>query len=256
MMKSGRSQKQLTALVTGLALALLAAGALGSQKLLFDQHWPLKWIEVLGEFERVSAEQVRATAAPMLVAGFFGVDLPRVRSTIEALPWVRVAEVRKRWPDRIQISIIEHEPTARWGEDQLVSKLGEVFIAQSGVRIEGLPILNGPVGAAAAMIEFYAQLQDRLLGTGLDVHELYLSDRGAWRARLNGGLEIELGRHEPLRRLSRLVSALDELHLDPARKLSRVDLRYTNGFAIDWQEKEPTPVLVAISEEEISGNAQ
>ena len=254
MMTNPWPQKYLSLVVAVVLVAMLAAGALRSQRPLLDQHWPLKWIEVQGEFERVSAEQVRATTSPLLTAGFFGVDLSQIRWTIEALPWVRVAAVRKRWPDRIQIRIIEHEPTARWGEDQLVSELGEVFIAQSGVRIEGLPVLNGPADAAPQMIEFYAQLQDRLLGTGLDVRELYLSNRGAWRARLTGGLEIELGRHQPLKRMSRLVSALEVLKHDPGRKLARVDLRYTNGFAIAWQTLKPTAVLASNNGGLISGN--
>lgn len=248
------SQKQIAFSLASLLILLLAVAALGSQRLLFDQHWPLKWIEVQGEFERVSAEQIRATTAPLLGNGFFGVDLDRVRSTIEALPWVRLAEIRKRWPDRIQVQITEHEPMARWGEKELVSKLGEVFIAQSAVRIEGLPILHGPDDTAPQMIEFYARFQDRLLGTGLDVRELFLSRRGAWRARLNGGLEIELGRHQPLQRVSRLVSVLEDLGLDPARKPARIDLRYTNGFAVAWQATEPVQVLAVINRGVISGN--
>ena len=254
-MTLGWPKLQLTAVVICLLAALLAVGALSSRPLLFDPHWPLKWIEVQGVFERVSAEQIRATTAPLLSAGFFGVDLARVRSTIEALPWVRIAEARKRWPDLIQIRIVEHEPTARWGDDQLLSKFGEIFIPHSGVRIEGLPLLQGPDDAATEMIEFYAALQDRLLGTGLDVRELYLSDRGAWRAELTGDLEIELGRHQPLVRLSRLLGALDELMLDD-RQLARVDLRYPNGFAVNWRTVEPATVLANNLGGRVSGNPQ
>ena len=130
-MNGSWSQKQIAFSIGGMLVLLLALAALGSQRLLFDQHWPLKWIEVEGEFERVSAEQVRATTTPLLASGFFGVDLDQVRTTIEALPWVRRAEIRKRWPDRIRIHITEHLPMARWGENELVSKLGEVFIAHS-----------------------------------------------------------------------------------------------------------------------------
>jgi cell division protein FtsQ len=242
--------------MAGLFLLLLAAGILSSQRMLFGQHWPLKWIEVHGEFERVSAEQVRATAAPLLEEGFFGVDLPLVRTRIEALSWVRIAEVRKRWPDRVEIYILEHEPSARWGDSQLVSKLGEVFTAESGVKIEGLPVLNGPADAAPEMMAFYGQVQNHLLGTGMDVRQLFLSQRGAWRATLSGGLEIELGRDEPLRRLSRLISALDDLHAEPGRQLARVDLRYTNGFAVHWRSIDPPQVLAAISKGGVSGSTQ
>jgi cell division protein FtsQ len=43
------------------------------------------------------AARVRGTLA--LRGNFFTVDLEAVKETFEKLPWVRKAEVRRRWPD-------------------------------------------------------------------------------------------------------------------------------------------------------------
>jgi hypothetical protein len=56
----------------------------------------------------------------------------RSRSTaaaLEQLPWVRRAEVWRKWPSRIEVRIEEHQAVAHWGdgEGQLVNTFGELF---------------------------------------------------------------------------------------------------------------------------------
>ncbi|MFQ3596581.1 MAG: FtsQ-type POTRA domain-containing protein, partial [Sphingomonadaceae bacterium] len=41
-------------------------------------------------------------------------DLPDLRARIEALPWVREAHVRRRWPDTLIVTLVEREPIAIW----------------------------------------------------------------------------------------------------------------------------------------------
>ena len=48
---------------------------------------------------------------------FFTVDLERRVDAFGALPWVRKVEVRRQWPDRLEVVIEEHRPLARWNDD-------------------------------------------------------------------------------------------------------------------------------------------
>ena len=43
----------------------------------------------------------------------------------------------------------------------------------------------------------------------------------------------------PQARLARFARMLPQLRNDPARRIVRADLRYTNGFAIVWKEVAP-----------------
>ena len=73
---------------------------------------------------------------------------------------------------------------------------------------------------------------------GLGIRELSLSERRAWRVVLSDGLVLDMGRNDVEPRLSRFISLLPKIRRDDARQLVHADLRYTNGFALVWQEKQ------------------
>ncbi len=222
-------------------LLWLAASPLqASEEASFD----VRWIEVHGEFERVTAEQVRTAAAPLARVGFFQLELDAVRERVLALPWVRAAQVRKRWPDRIEITVYEYQPVARWGDDSLVDADGNIFSVPGSEDMRALIQLIGPDDQVKTMLAFSEAVRFQLEQTGMDLAQLILSELGAWKATLRNGMELNLGRDEPLERLDRVVTVFDELLADPARVPKRIDLRYTNGFAVKWQEQ-PTDVIAA-----------
>ncbi|MEM6574630.1 MAG: FtsQ-type POTRA domain-containing protein [Pseudomonadota bacterium] len=236
-MKSLLRTSEMLGLVCVLLVSLLAAlGALGARSMLASQHLPIRWVEASGPFERVPAEQIRATAASLVDGGFFAVDLDQVRTSIEALPWIRSAGVRKRWPDTISIRVLEHEPLAHWGERQLVSLAGEVFSVDGASQIGGMVRLTGPDGTAPQVVRFLSVLQENLSATGQDVMSLALSDRGAWTATLTSGLDIQFGSSDIEARLNRLVIALRRLPEADRRQLLSLDLRYPNGLAARWAQ--------------------
>jgi hypothetical protein len=66
-------------------------------------RWPLRTLRVHGEFERVDEAALRAALLPHAQSGFFAVELGDARAAVAALPWVERAEVRKRWPDVLEV---------------------------------------------------------------------------------------------------------------------------------------------------------
>ena len=235
-MASLRRAEALT-LLTAVGICLVAAFAtLGVHSVVASQTLPIRWIEAQGAFERVSAQQIRTAAAPLLEGGFFGVDLDRLRYAVEDIPWIRSAGVQRQWPDKVQIRVLEHQPVGQWGEGRLVSDAGEVFEVAGAASISGLVALSGPDERAPEVVSFYRQLREQLQPTGLDVVRLTLSERGAWEAGLTGDIAIFLGSSDLDRRTSRLVVALNKLQEKNPGRLQSVDLRYTNGLAVRWRE--------------------
>ncbi|MEM9532644.1 MAG: cell division protein FtsQ/DivIB [Pseudomonadota bacterium] len=233
------STRDVIALFVVLAICLITAlGGLAARSVLAEKQVPIRWIEAAGPFERVSAEQIRSAAAPLVGQGFFAVDLDEVRRTVEGLPWIRSAGVRKRWPDTVSIRVLEHEPLAQWNQSQLVSEMGEVFSVSGAPRIGGLVRLEGPQGSAPEVVNFLEGLRSQLAGTGEDVVSLALSERGAWSAVLTSGIQVNLGSADLTRRLTRLTVALKRLPEGDSRRLQSLDLRYPNGLAARWQQPE------------------
>jgi cell division protein FtsQ len=224
------------------ALYALAAVALiyaGVHAAMHSPLLPLRQLALQGEFAHVTREQAEGAARLGAVGTFFSVDLDAVRRAFEALPWVRKVEVRRLWPDRIQVAIEEHVALARWGSDmqakRLVNTYGEVFEGESSDAVR-LPQFAGPAGSAEELTRRYGAFRQALAPLGLEPRQVLLSPRYAWQIRLSNGLTLELGRDqlkEPvLERLLRFVAFYAQTLGSLNRRLDYVDLRYPNGFAL------------------------
>jgi cell division protein FtsQ len=233
----------LKSIAWAIALTLVTLPVIGVLNGWFaGDRWPVRYLRVDAEFNHVSAEQIRAATAMHLGTGFFAIDLDRVRASVAALPWVERVEVRKRWPDTLQLRVVEREPFARWGSDRLIGRDGALFSAPGAESIQGLPQLNGPDDALADVIAFYNAGARLFSGTGLALSGVTLSARGSWKLVLAGGAEIEVGRERTSERLQRFVDVLPRL-VSAHGGFERADLRYANGFAIRWTAVEvPAPV--------------
>lgn len=199
-------------------------------------HWPLNKLRATAQFQRVDEDLLRQTLLPFAHQGYFAVDLDDARAAVAALPWVEHADVRKRWPDVLEVRLVEHIPFARWDGDRLLSEQGRLFPA-AGMEIPAeLPLLSGPESRIADVVELFNQSKTLFLPLGVEVREARLDPRGSWTLRLDNGAEVIVGRHEARGRLHRFVRLLPQLLDQQAQVLARADLRYTNGFALVWAD--------------------
>lgn len=241
---SGRFVLKLTA--WAIALTLVALPVVGVLNGWFAvERWPVRYVEIEAEYSHVSAEQIRAAAAAHLGAGFFALNLAEVRGAVAALPWVEAVEARKRWPDTLVLAVRERQPVARWGDKRLVGRDGNVFSVPGAEQIEGLPHLDGPDSELGNVLDFYARMQKALSGSGLTPAGVSLSGRGSWKITLVGGAEILLGHDQVETRIQRFLDVLPRLSSDHPGGFQRADLRYSNGFAVQWSAPPPAPPATA-----------
>lgn len=218
------------------AAALLVALVLWGARL---PIFPLREVVVTHELREVRRSEVEQSLAGRLRGNFFSINLENLRQSLEQLPWVRHAEVRRQWPSRIEVSIEEHLPVAFWGNTtgQLVNSYGEVFAASLSVEpTVPMPILIGPLGLAPEMLEYYEQAGEVLKPLGRTPSTLTVSPRLALQLRLDDGMVVELGRQQaktPVReRLERFVEYYPSVLAAARQRPSVVDMRYPNGFAL------------------------
>ena len=60
--------------------------------------------------------------------------------------------------------------------------------------------------------------------------------RGSWKVKLENGLTLKIGRDQQKKRLRRFMVGYEESLASVIDKISSVDLRYTNGFAVQWKK--------------------
>lgn len=211
------------ALAAGLAIWLLAGGH-------DARHWPIRWLDVQGRLERVTAAQVRAAVADQARLGFFRLDVDRARAAVEAMPWVAHASVARRWPDALAIRVVEQRPVARWNRKRLLGAEGQPFEVAGSDGMQGLVALSGPEARREEVFARWRRMQAALLAEGQEIGMLALDARGAWRLGLVGGPELLLGRDDIEARLDRFLQVRGAL--GPLDRIGRIDLRYPNGLAI------------------------
>ena len=223
-----RLLNQAAGFLTGVAAMLLLYG--GLQLLLRSALFPVKDIVVKGDLESTSRGEIEG-AVGHLQANFFAADLAALRGRLERLPWVRGVDVRRVWPDRLEIALEEHVALARWGEDALVNTFGERFAGRSDAA---LPVFAGPAGTEAEMARRYRRFSELVAPLGTAIERVVLSPRLAWQLRLENGLNVVLGREADAAeiRLGRLVGVYSITLKTIARRHEYVDLRYPNGFAL------------------------
>ncbi|HRN61864.1 MAG TPA: cell division protein FtsQ/DivIB [Luteimonas sp.] len=198
------------------------------------ERWPLRTLRVTDGLERVDAARLRETLLPHASSGFFAVKLDRAQAAVAQLPWVEHAEVRKRWPDVLEVRIVEHRPFARWGGDRLLSEQGRLFPVDGIDVPPGLPLLHGPDARVPDVVALYNESREMFAPGGHAVSRLALDSRDSWSLVLDNGVEVVVGSQEARLRMKRFARVLPQLLSRSPLPLQRADLRYTNGFALEW----------------------
>jgi cell division protein FtsQ len=218
-----------------LALLLLALPVVGVLSGWFAAgRWPIRQIRVESTFHHVTAAQVRQVVLPRLGQGFFATDLASVQKAVAALPWVARAEVRKRWPDTVVVTVVERQPFAHWNGDQLISRSGQLFSVPGAADLGGLPNLAGPAARMQDVVDFYLGAARAFAASGQRVDGVTLIGRNSWTLHLAGGAAVLVGSEDVHKRLDRFLSVLPRLLTGHASGFAYADLRYTNGFAVRW----------------------
>ena len=132
-----RSRKQLVfgaLLLTGLVLVVIAKSGL------FD----VRAIGVSGA-SRVDADVVRRAAQLHGQPSMFTLDAESVAARVRELPWVKSASVERRWPNRVEIRVVEYTPAAvavAGNEVALVASNNRV-LARAALVPLGMPQITG-----------------------------------------------------------------------------------------------------------------
>jgi cell division protein FtsQ len=249
MWNDAQALNRLSGTLLGASLLLLLGGALH-----FAVHLPvfaLRVVRLETVPQHVDAAQVEAVARRELRGNFFTMDLEQARQSLEKLPWVRKASLRREFPWQLDIELEEHVALAHWNGNQLVDTHGEVFAAQcGGVEVQPpgtqrppscgetnqpLPSFFGPGDDTSVEVaQRFDQFGRMLAPINQEIEQISLSPRRAWQLNLKSGMVLKLGREQMEQRLARLVAVYPYSLATVQQPVRYVDLRYRNGFAAWW----------------------
>lgn len=237
--------RSLNATASGLmAVTVVASIAAGVWWISQRPMFTLKTVRVESlydmDLKHVSELTVRNSVAGKITGNFFTANLEQVRTTFEAVPWVRRATVRREWPNQLIVDVEEHEPLGTWGEDgRLLSVKGEVFTANLAEADDEhpLPGFDGPEGSEKDVLAKFAELRTLFAPVKLVPETLSLSNRYAWTVGLDTGMTVALGREQNKNTLKERVGRLVAVYPQLVSRLQdggieTIDMRYPNGLAL------------------------
>lgn len=202
-----------------------------------ENRLPVQEIVFNGDLKRLDESILSQLIKDNAQESFFSLDVNDVHRTVESHPWVFRASIRKRWPSKLYIYIIEQQAVAEWNDDLLLNRYGDTFDGD-GHELD-LPSLFGPGGSEKTVLTAYSHMQKLLNHLDIKISQVILSERFAWHIELNNEITLKLGRKEYIDRLQRFIDVYPLL-MQQQQEVDYVDLRYDTGLAVGYQSQTQT----------------
>lgn len=196
---------------------------------------PIRFVRVGGEFQYINKEEIKKKITPLLNAGYFSVDLLAIQQAVMSLPWIDKVLVQRVWPNRLELKVYEQQPVVRWREKELLNARSEIFKPTNIEDFKSLPVLNTPDGLQKEFLLTMQEMNQALSEHDLELIEFRVNKRLAWFVSLKNGMQISLGRVEPLQKFMQLMNTLSVLGKN-VRQIVYIDMRYPNGYAVRWRK--------------------
>ena len=196
---------------------------------------PVQAVAVISPLQQVSQVELESIVSSTINGGFLSLDIDALGDALEAHPWVAKATVRRFWPGRIEIAVLEEVAIARWGQHSFLNQRGQILSIDDTGALASLPYLSGPEGSVQEVMGEYQEVSELLLAQGLKVSEFGMDKHRRWHMGLSSGISVWLGQNHALAKVRRFLRAW--VHELNARKeeILMVDARYENGVAVLWR---------------------
>ncbi len=231
-------------LVIGLLLLLICgvlsyAGYKGVLKLF--QAYPILKIDIVGDLNFVEPAKLQSLVIRCTEGtNYFQVPLEELRREMLQLEWIEEVRIKKVWPNRLEVFLVELRPVAVWQNKFLISSKGDlVEVEDIEVNHAFLPRLSGGEDQVAWLLESYQLMTPLLNQGGGRLIALELTDYFHWRLSVHHGgsdVEVWLARDKVIDQLARFNSMMDAISALGERRPVRLDLRYPQGIAVKWAE--------------------
>ena len=226
-----------------ITVVLLMTGVVLVDQLLRPGRFTIERMDIHGSSAQVDAQTVERTAWLALIGNYFTADLEKIENALVRLPGVYQAAVRRHWPDTLEISITEAGAIALWyATDGSALEVQDYVNLPPDSNITLQPVLRSPTADRHTVIDAFLYLVSSLSPFGLEVKSLSVNEVGDWVVVLQSvtlqipvELEIVVGKGDPVRKVDQFAAVFDSFLQDRLPDIERVDMRYDNGFAVQWR---------------------
>ena len=189
--------------------------------------YPINVVEITSTSSNYDNEKINDIVLSIQGQDLLSLDLNDIKSNIRSDGWIRDVEIKKSFPDKLEIIIIPQEPYAIYNSKIMMT---DGTIIEASLLPTDLPIIHDhtydSLGSMNTMILTGNLLQKLDLDIKkIEIHNslikvftstnILISDRDNYEVNLN-----------------RLVLSFKDLQKLFKRDIKSIDMRYSNGFAI------------------------
>ena len=197
---------------------------------------PIASVLVSGDFNYLAKNELVNLINDNIQKSFVRENLINIRDILEANPWVDQVFLRRQWPDKLYVNIVEQKPIARWGDTGFVNYRGELVKTDQPKTLSYLPRLEGVDKEADQLMRQYQLLSQILANYDINITGLKKGTLGPWRIDLDNGWQLKVGRDELAKKVQQFMYLLATNQIEPRHQIAIVDLRYDNGIAVQWKK--------------------
>ena len=171
-------------------------------------------------------------------------DLGPIYKSVLSHPWIKEATVRRIWPNKILVNLVEHNIIGVWSDGRFVTQAGKLLqfdkLQSESINKEKncfLLKLDGPNETVTAVLDRARMISKKAIKVGLQTTGVQLTSQYDWRVFFSNGMKMELGGENletPLeKRLDNFFNSIAWVRKKIKNDLISVDLRYAHGFAFE-----------------------
>ena len=189
--------------------------------------YPIEEVEIRSTTSNYDTEKINDIVASIQGQDLLSLDLSDIKRSIRSDDWIRDVEIKKSFPDTLEIIIIPQQPFAIYNS-KIMMMDGSVIGAPS-LPLD-LPIImdhtNDSQSSMNTMILTVKLLQKIDLDIKkVEIHDSLIKVFTSTNMLISDRVNYEVN-------LNRLVISFQDLKKLFKREIKSIDMRYSNGFAI------------------------
>ncbi|MCK4869644.1 MAG: cell division protein FtsQ/DivIB [Gammaproteobacteria bacterium] len=198
-------------------------------------YFPIHDVEIQASYQHIAPQTIQKVIAPFSQQSFFALNAKSLKKQLLDIPWIYQVVVRRVWPAKIIVKIVEQQAVVRWNDDSLFNAQGDLFTPEK-ITANDLPVIVAPDDQSAQAWRLYQHIAQQVGLLGLHVVKLEMNNDRMWAMQLDDGIIVQLGKVAILSKVVRLVALYPKIIGGRGDAVAKIDLRYRNGVAVHWKK--------------------
>ena len=189
--------------------------------------FPIEEIDIISSDKKYNEKKLNKYIDSIYGNDLLLINIDMIQKNITSDEWIIDAEVIKSFPSKLSIRIIQHEPLAVYN-NQIMSKSG--ILITSSRNLDNLPVImdkqKRPTAAYDTLLSTLVSLKKiDLVVKKIEIYHSLIKIYTTSIVLISDKTNFK-------KNIQRLVPSFSDLKNIYGKKITSIDMRYSNGFAI------------------------